>query len=60
MGIEAFFTDRQTDRQTTSPTPMRAGENFFLRKFSTIPLTTFARFARSLRSWNDKTYLYPM
>jgi hypothetical protein len=25
---------------------MRAGENFFLRKFSTIPLTTFARFAR--------------
>jgi hypothetical protein len=33
---------------------MRAGENFFLRKFSTIPLTMFARFARSLRSWNDE------
>jgi hypothetical protein len=33
---------------------MRAGENFFLRKFSTIPLTMFAHFARSLRSWNDK------
>jgi hypothetical protein len=32
---------------------MRAGEIFFLRKFSTIPLTTFARFACSLRSWND-------
>jgi hypothetical protein len=34
---------------------MRAGENFFLCKFSTIPLTTFARFARSLRSWNDNS-----
>jgi hypothetical protein len=33
---------------------MRAGENFFLRKFSIIPLTTFARFASSLRSWNDE------
>jgi hypothetical protein len=48
-------TDRQTDRQMPfPPTPIRAGENFFLCKFSTIPLTTFARFARSLRSRNDK------
>jgi hypothetical protein len=29
---------------------MRAGENFFLRKFSTIPLTTFAHFARGMIS----------
>jgi hypothetical protein len=27
---------------------MRAGENFFLCKFSTIPLTMFARFARGM------------
>jgi hypothetical protein len=37
---------------------MRAGKIFFLCKFSTIPLTTFARFARSLRSWNDNCTKY--
>jgi hypothetical protein len=34
---------------------MRAGKNFLLHKFSTIPLTTFAR---SLRSWNDKNHAF--
>jgi hypothetical protein len=44
-------TDRQTDRRTDGRTDrrthgqtIRAGKNFFLYKFSTIPLTTLANF----------------
>jgi hypothetical protein len=54
--IQQSLGDGQTDRQTDAippPTPIRAGENFYLYKFSTIPLTTFAHFVRSLRSRND-------
>jgi hypothetical protein len=41
------------------PLPLYGREIIFLHTYSTIPLTTFAHYVRSLRLWNDKpTQIY--